>query len=385
MIIKSFTADSAAAVLKKVREEMGRDAIVLRTRQLPAGSGRKGIEITACIDKPTVGRMAAIIHDSPRPEPSLAESRPDRPVAGSFPDASRTENGPAEDVAVGPASRIKEVDRNLDRLLQPKLQTDPDRFGGFQEVYGCLEEADFPDGFIQSIMAAVVEEYDLSGDIKTLARRKLVERLSLLMLPGLSFKPGDRLLFLGPAGAGKSSVMGKLAARLVAQEKQKVNLASIDYCKMAAHDELASYAEILRIKVLDPVADLGHRGRGSDCITLIDSPALPTDPDKLAGLQQKIKQINPGYRFAVFSALTRSSDVEELAARMLPLGPTHVVVTMLDQTGRHGSAVAAAQALGARIAFVTDSSAGVGQVESPDPEAFARSAIGGLKTEVSLE
>jgi len=364
MIIKSFAADSVASALKKVRQEMGRDAIVLRTRQVPAGTSRERIEITACIDKPTVGRVEAIIDDTPASKLSFIEN-----------------------VGINLGSRIKPVDRNLDRLLQPEpqLNSDQDQFDGFQEVYGCLQEADLPDAFIERLMASVIEEYDQSSDIITFARGKLVEYLSSLMLPGLSFKPGDRLLFLGPAGAGKSSVMGKLATRLVTQDKQKVNLAGIDYSKIAAHEELASYAEILRVKVSDPLTDPAPDGSGSDYITLIDGPALPTDPEKMAKLQVKIERINPGYRLAVFSALTRSSDVEELATRMLPLEPTHLVMTMLDQTHRYGSAVAAAQALGIKIAFVTNSSGGVGQIKAPDPNALAHSAISELNTGVSFE
>ena len=364
MIIKSFAADSVASALKKVRQEMGRDAIVLRTHQALAGSGRERIEITACIDKPTVGRVEAVINDAPEPKQSFTEG-----------------------VDVNLSSRIKELDRNLDQLLQPELQfnSDQDRFGGFQEVYGCLQEADLPEMFIERFMASVIDEYDQSSNIKIFARGKLVEYFSSLMLPGLSFKPGDRLLFLGPAGTGKSSVMGKIAARLVTQDKQKVNLAGINYSKMAAHDELASYAEILRVKVSDPLAGPAGGSSESNCITLIDGPALPTDPEKLAKLQDKIKQVNPDYRLAVFSALTRSSDVEELATRILPLEPTHVVATMFDQTRRCGSAVAAAETLGVKIAFVTDSPGGGGQIKTPDPDTFAHSAIGGLKTGVSLE
>jgi flagellar biosynthesis protein FlhF len=364
MIIKSFAADSVASALKKVCQEMGRDAIVLRTRQAPAGSSRERIEITACIDKPTVNRVEAVIDSSPVSKQSFTEG-----------------------VGVNLSSRIKEVDRNLDRSLQPELQlnSDQDRFGGFQEVYGCLQEADLPDKLIERLMASVIEEYDQCDDIKIFARGKLVEYFSSLMLPGLSFKPGDRLLFLGPAGAGKSSVMGKLAARLVKQDRQKVNLTSIDYSKIAAHDELASYAEILRVKVSDPLADPAGGSSESNCITLIDGPALPNDPEKLAKLKEKIKQVNPDYRLVVFSALTRSSDVEELATRILPLEPTHVVVTMFDQTRRCGSVVAAVETLGVKIAFITDSSGGVGQIKAPNPDTFAHYAMGGLKTGVSLE
>ncbi len=364
MIIKSFAADSVASALKKVREEMGRDAIVLRTRQTQTGSARERIEITACIDEPMAGRVQTVTDDSPVCKPPFDEN-----------------------VALNCGGIIKRADRNLRRHVKRefKLNSDQDHFGDFQNVYGSLQQADFPDTFVQRLMAGVIEDYDQSSDVKTFTWQRLAEHLSLLLEPGLSFKPGDRLLFLGPPGAGKSSVMGKLATRLVTQDKQKVNLAGIDYSRMAAHDELACYAEILQVRLSNLSANPTADDTRSDCITLIDGPALPADPEKLAELQRKIEQVNPNYRFAVFSALTRSGDVREQATRMLPLGPTHLVMTMLDQTRRYGSTMVAAQALGIRIAFVTDSSGGVDRITTPDPEMLARAVVGELKTGVRLE
>lgn len=382
MIIKSFTADSAAAALKKVRQEMGGDATVLRTRQLKAGKRGALIEITACIDKPPAAHATALPPDTPPPRQVPLQDEPD--VSPPKVTSKATVASFAEETAINLRDTIERIERKLDRLLCLGLQSwsDQDRFGAFEHVHRRLREADFPAACLESFMAALLDEYDNRSDVVTFARKKLVEDLSSMMLPNLTFKPGDKLLFVGPAGAGKSSVMGKLATRLVAQEKQKVNLASLDYHRMAAHEELSSYAEILQVKVSDPLGNMAGDSEDSNTITLIDGPDVPTDPEKLSRLMERIQGINPNYRFAVFSALTRSSDVEELAKRIKLLAPTHVVVTMLDLTARHGSAVAAAKALGVKIALVTNSPGGFGQAEAPDPDALARTL---LNTEVSLE
>jgi len=384
MIIKSFTADTAAAALKKVREEMGRDAIVLRTRQLQEDNRRKGIEITACIDRPTVARATSIMSDTKSIKPSQSKRGNGKSFTKHTPNRAGTENSYSQSANVNLGSRIDEIDRKLDWLLQLELQShsDQERFGALKDVYWHLKEADLPDLFLNQFMTALVEEYGQRHDTVTFARKKLVEHLSSLMLPGLSFKPGDRLLFLGPAGAGKSSVMGKLAARLIVLEKQKVKLSCLDFSKIAAHDELASYAEILGVNVSNPLNDSVSRTGGDNCIMLIDSPALPLDQEKLERLKKKIDQVDVTHNFAVFSALTRSSDVESLATRLEMLEPTYVISTMFDQTHRYGSVVAAAITLGVKVAFVTDSSGGMGQIKVPDPDALARDMLG---MEVGLE
>ncbi|MCH9030725.1 MAG: hypothetical protein IIB00_00490 [candidate division Zixibacteria bacterium] len=63
MIIKSFLADSIADALKMIRSDLGGKAVVLKTRALSAhesGQGRRMVEITACLDNPTVGAVGSL-------------------------------------------------------------------------------------------------------------------------------------------------------------------------------------------------------------------------------------------------------------------------------------------------------------------------------------
>jgi len=58
MIIKTFTAESSAAALKRVKAEMGGEAIVLKTRQVSDESSQTMFEVTACLEKPTVDQSS---------------------------------------------------------------------------------------------------------------------------------------------------------------------------------------------------------------------------------------------------------------------------------------------------------------------------------------
>ncbi|RKX20827.1 MAG: hypothetical protein DRP35_05405, partial [Candidatus Zixiibacteriota bacterium] len=68
MIIKSFKAETSASALKMVRSEMGGDAIILKTRELIGELGNNRIEITACLENPTVGQSNAIFPDATKQE-----------------------------------------------------------------------------------------------------------------------------------------------------------------------------------------------------------------------------------------------------------------------------------------------------------------------------
>jgi len=375
MRIKSFTADSVAAALKEVRQEMGSDATVLRTRRLKGGRGGGQIEITACTEKPSAVQATAILHETVAPVRVSGQAEP--PVSNPEVTLESTVSSCPEEAAFNLDDRIERIERKLDQLSHLAFlpQSDLHRYGILEHIYRQLKEADLPSTHLDPFMSSLLDEYDDRRDSAAFVHKKLANDLSSMMLAGLRFKPGDKVIFLGPPGAGKSSVMGKLATQLVVQDRKKVKLASLDYHKIAAHEELSSYAEILQVKVTDPFGNATDNNDDGDAITLIDAPPLSPDQQTIDNLKEKIERINPNYRLAVFSALTRSSDIKELAERLKPLLPTHIVVTMLDLTAHHGSAVAAAKVLGGKITFITDSPGGVGQVKTLDPDSFAHSLL----------
>ncbi len=590
MIVKSFRANSAVRALKKVREEMGQEAIVLKTRQIRLKTGGTAVEITACIEKPTVGVASQVLAGSraagmatdeavavatervkvPPTRNRVQEFVPERVVtdrkeaarllgndlldeqdgsataqegppamqdaptekqqapAGSVksthkeptgaistqpakseqrsglvkqaaakvaaalkskPTAAAEKTSPAQQAASTPTAVVdkptevaekkpqapvgekadggakvaadtagaqemdhrelvsetavkapiekKPLDTNdvdhhtiasaisaklmemmTDRIagLETRLEkiqhssvtvatpTRPrsERSQAIDHVCDVLGSADVPVEFVRSFERELAEatESDEEADVPAVAHRLLTARLAEMMVPHFDFVAGDRLVFVGPAGAGKSSVMGKLAFRLAIKEKMKVNLATLDSQKMAAHEEIASYADVLGVPLeeapwesngssgkrvsrsgwvdvdadadADKSDDAADQTAGHEPVRFIDTPALPTDDEAFAALCKRVEAVRPTNCFAVFSALTRSSDILAMSEQIATLAPSHVILTMTDLTSCCGSLIAATQGLSTKVAFVCNSPAGRGQVLTPDPAAVAR-------------
>jgi flagellar biosynthesis protein FlhF len=363
MIIKTFTDDTSAAALKRVREEMGGDAIVLKTRQVTRPGSKPVFEVTACLERASVGQTSAILSTLGSTEKGTSPA----------PLKAATKTGLKKDSSLPPQTtkdnldeRIMAIDRKLNQLFNLGIQPDGiSRLEVFQAVHRQLKEADLPDDYLETFMSTLVESYDGSTAITTYARRKLAEELRTTIHGEIDFKPGDRILFVGPAGSGK------LAASLAAKQKQKVKLLTLDDFKLAALDEICSYAEILGLEVLpSPNADESPE-KDNDVVTLIDSPALPKQPERLQALKRKIDEIAPQYRFAVFSCLTRSRDVFQISRMLKELNPTHLILTMQDLASCCGTVVTAVKATGVKIVFVSDTPGGMGELKRPDPTELA--------------
>ncbi|MFH1374802.1 MAG: hypothetical protein ABII79_13520 [bacterium] len=370
MIIKTFIATSATAARKKVRSELGCDAIVLQTRQDITASGLPRIEITACLERPTVGRAEIALPDN-RPAVSVHSDDAEDATSWLLPkqEPSSDRMSGAVDPAHGESeahSQLKPTGSNSGRSRSPS-----DKPPVLSEVCRRMADCDFTDQFISNFAAEVARVYNPPQDLLSQVRQTLIRQVSDLVQPGLDVKPGDRLLFLGHPGAGKSSAMARLAVQLVTGEKHRVTLACIDFQKLAAHDELSGLAAIVGADVVDAFStDAGQSTDNS--IVLIDGPAVPRDKQELKRIRKMVRRVRPSHRLVVFSALTRGADLIELTTPLLEFNPTHLVMTMLDQTRRYGSVVTAAEALGVKLALVTDSPGGKGQIRPPQVQELIR-------------
>ncbi len=368
MIIKTYAAESAAAALKMVRAELGADAVVLKTRELPVGRGAERIEITACADKAVATEPERTASPKTNPRQITRASFP-QVDAGRIPttqapvsnQATKTEQATASPMA---STRIDQLEQKIDRILSLLAnQMSSDRQ---HQICTHLADRDLPEAFIQEL---VIEGLDGTTPLRT----ALTDSLTSIMIPGLTFKAGDSIAVMGFAGAGKTSVLGKLAAKQVFQEKQSIRLVSLDSVKVGAFEELSSYADILGSQAVDYAT--AKTTTDTNSITLIDTPALSRQNQHLVTLRDQIDTLKPNYRLAVVSALTRATDAELIMQQLAVFAPTHIVVTMLDLTERWGSAVAAARASHLPICYVTNAPAGIGTVVTPDAAAFTKTFL----------
>ena len=385
MIIKSFTAESAAAALKQVRLDMGGDAVVLKTRHVTTDSGARRIEVTACLDKPVASKPTPTAPadrriSAPRWK-SVPSDKPAAPVAA----APTTELQVSSDALSGLVERFERLEAKLDQLAirpESKAEPTPESNPVLELVERQLIAADVPDVFRSIFLSTVAREHSAGDTVRDEAQKLLVESLADLMQPSLTFGPGDVVVLMGGAGVGKTSLLGKLAARLVMTEKKKVRLLSLDASKVGAHDEIESYAALLGIDVAD-----GHDDAGAsdpDCVTLIDTSALPTTIEAFADFARRLEALKPTHRVAVFSAPTRTTDVTRQARQMRVLSPTHFAFSMLDLTACHGAAIAAAEALSVKLAIVSNGAGGMGTVCAPDPTRMAEQMLS-IETEADHE
>jgi fused signal recognition particle receptor len=255
-----------------------------------------------------------------------------------------------------------------------------------------------------------VEETLIAGDVGAALAIELVERararrdpagpeaavraeLASLLAPreaGWAFEaaaPGGPavLLVVGVNGTGKTTTIGKIAARERAAGRS-VLLAAGDTFRAAAIDQLRLWGERAGAPVVahapgaDPAAVIydaldAALARGVDVLIADTAGRLHTKSnlmDELAKMRRVIDRRLPGARpevLFVLDATTGQNGLAQARAFHEATGLTGIVLTKLDSTAKGGIVFAIEHALGVPVRFVGVGEK-VGDLLPFDPEAF---------------
>src|SRR5262249_21409725 len=146
---------------------------------------------------------------------------------------------------------------------------------------------------------------------------------------------------IGPPGSGKTTTLVQLPVYLGLAARPPVLLLSMDTYRVAAAEQLRSYAAILGVgfQVLETVNSLAQaieENRGKELI-LIDTPGLGHgELEEAASLGQFLSTRSDIDTHLVLSASMKPADLSRMVDAFGILRPQHLLFTRLDETGSYG-------------------------------------------------
>ncbi len=323
--------------LAQVKRELGEDAVILGTRSCPAGAignlvGRRGVEITAAApDAPGVR--------GPRVR---TQRRARRQATGR--------------VATGSAAAA--VSR---AVVVAKRDAAP---GGIDPFYEQLVRHEVAEEIARRLaQQAAALGGDLRGpDEETL--RGLLRDVIRRMVPqagGVALEPGRarRVALVGPAGAGKTTTLAKLAAHFKLRMRKRVVILSLDMQRIGANDQMRRYADIIGVPMLTAQTVGGVkevlRSMPPTDIVLIDTHGVcTTQRGHFARLAALVRAARPDETHLVLPVSMAPRVQERMAQRFGPLGVSKVVLTHLDEAVGLGVILSAIDKLRWGLSYVTD-------------------------------
>ena len=194
--------------------------------------------------------------------------------------------------------------------------------------------------FLDEVGSDAVEILAATPDTIDDLRRRLQEGRSLPTTPWLAKSRRPTVIaIVGPAGAGKTTALMKMALHESAFGRKRVGLLTLDTEKVAAVEQLSAYAELSGLPFEvgyhpDELKEIWYRLRGC-AVVLVDTPGrLPTSADgETSTWLSTLRAVRPDEVHLAVPATLRTACVRAIGDQWGPCWPTHAIPTRIDEGG----------------------------------------------------
>jgi flagellar biosynthesis protein FlhF len=253
-----------------------------------------------------------------------------------------------------------------------------------QEAHVAPEIADL---IIGQVRDELTQAELVSADI---VRQAVLRQLAALIpVTGAMGKAGPSetgrpltIALVGPTGVGKTTTIAKLAAAYKLRQGKKVGLITSDTYRIAAVDQLRTYANIigLPLKVAQTPREMsGACSALADCdVILIDSAGRSQhDKGRLDEQALFIEAAMPDETHLVLSATAAEPVLNRASERFNVLKPSRVIFSKLDEAVHFGVIVNTCRKVGARVSYVTTGQEVPDEIELAQADRLARLVLDG--------
>lgn len=395
MELKTFQARTMTDALQKVKRDLGREAMILHTRTVRRGGvmgigARNFVEITATADPRVIdARMAA---RDRRGASSETSPPPDTAPPSAVDSPMRL---PTDDVREE-LTAIRAMVRDLLSHVEPSRTHDVP--AELLDSYTQLISHEVAESIVREILdrvrrrsqdAAPAASDDVSAET-TPIREELVRYISE-MLPvaaPLELVAEDRptiVALVGPTGVGKTTTLAKLAAHMKLREGRSVGLITIDSYRIAAVEQLKTYAQILQIPihpVVTPeemVAAI-ERLSGVDLILIDTAGRSQKDDPRISELKDFLDAARPDQVHLVLSTTAREAALREAIEKFGALGARQLIFTKLDEAVGFGVILNVLRSFDMRLSYLTMGQSVPDDIEIGSARRVAELILGGEVT-----
>ncbi len=356
MQIRKFRAANIHDALSQVLAELGPEASVLQTRDVRVGGmfgfgRREEIEVTASLEVNVPSRVPQLLPVSIE-EPIY--TAPPQAIDDVGIDLARLALPAGDDASQDePESIVAPPEQSA--LVLPRRPASEAAFQLFAE----LIEAGLPDELARELL----ERAECKGrdDYASLrgATRELIQRMIRTTGPIPTSGGQQRLVALvGPTGVGKTTTIAKLAANFRLREKRRVGLITVDTYRIAAVEQLRTYADIIDLPM--EVVSSPRQTKGAiaklgdvDLILMDTAGRSPRDEVKIQELKLILAEAEADEVHLVLSSVSSAANLSRTVERFRPVGLSSLLFTKLDESAMLGHLLAVIDDCRLPLSYVT--------------------------------
>jgi flagellar biosynthesis protein FlhF len=361
--------------LVMVRRELGPDAAVLHTREVRNRwfgwlSGTRQIEVTASRGVNVPSRLPAAQQESKPAAAPLQERAP----------MHRMEDAKVQQQVQGQLSTLQAMMKDLCR--RSKYGSQGEWSEEYFHLFTELLDAELSEDVARELVENVRNDPRAEGITNPALLRARVAAMveSDIRVSGpIMVTPGRCRLaaLIGPTGVGKTTTIAKLAANFRLKEKRRVGLITVDTYRIAAVEQLRTYADIIDLpmhvvstprEMRETVQRMSHL----DLILLDTAGRSPKDEVRIQELKAFLGEAAADEVHLVLSAVAGAKTLEQTAERFTAVGATSLILTKLDEANGLGNVLPLLRSGGLPLSYLTDGQNVPDDIQTADPHRLAK-------------
>jgi flagellar biosynthesis protein FlhF len=364
MDIKTFRAKTMQDALALVRRELGPDASVLHTRELNGSLMRRMLfgrkyEIAASSTVNVPSRLPARMQRAESREQAAGSPE----LAHSLPSHSML-HAPTSVLDHRVAGQLDRLQEMIEKLCnQPTTQPRHDLPESLFQVFTDMIEAEVDEAIARNLLDRIRSDAGTHLADPLLVKARIAQILEdEIRVTGPIATTADRcrlVALVGPTGVGKTTTIAKLAANYRLREKKRVGLITVDTYRVAAVEQLRTYADIidLPMEVVSTPREMREavaRMRNLDLVLMDTAGRSPRDEIRIQELRSLLAEAEADDVLLVLSATTGTKSLAATAERFAEVGTTALLLTKLDEATSLGHLVALTRECRLPISYLTD-------------------------------
>ena len=272
-------------------------------------------------------------------------------------------------------NNLEEKLESLQSLLEKKLAPEPEKelpkevpvdenFKFIKMIYSILLDNEVDEKYVNQIMDEVEKVMKGGASVDLILSsiyQKMILKFGQPQPIELSGRKPKVVFFIGPTGVGKTTTIAKIASRFKMEKGKKVALLTADTYRIAAAEQLRTYANILDtpLDIVYSSEELNEKLRNSEeyDLVLVDTAGFShKNAEQRNETRQLIDRIPGEYQketYLVLSATTKYRDLLDIADVYKENFHFKLIFTKLDETSCLGNILNMKLYTGADLSYST--------------------------------
>lgn len=411
MIIKKFQGKTEAEAVESAKKELGNGIVIMNVRNVK----KKGlfsflkpqmIEVTVALEEEPV-RPTAVPEVNRNLTDAIANIRSVSEKALQQEAAEKKEQGNTEEKRTDSAVIEEKLD-SLHFLLEQQMQKPEENKAEDRAEAAEEEQPSEMEQFMKLLYNTMLE-----NEVNEKYANQIIDEIEKSNKPNMPFdyalsniyqkmilkfgKPagitpaaqGPKMVFfIGPTGVGKTTTIAKIASRFCVDGGKKVALLTADTYRIAAAEQLRTYANILEVpfRIIYSVEEIGQVMRDFkdyDYILVDTAGHSHQNAEQKEVMKELIHSVDGILEkevFLVLSATTKYRDLLSIADTYSDMTDYKLIFTKLDETTTLGNLLNLKLYTGAPLSYVTCGQNVPDDIEDFNPQKTVKRLLGGKQS-----